>query len=64
MLRLRVAELSHTKGWTMRTVAEILGVDHQTVMYWNQGRSYPRLPTLIRLSQLLNTTIEDLITLH
>ena len=53
MLRIKVAELSNSKGWTMRTVSELLGVEHQTVMYWNQGRCYPRLPMLVRFISVI-----------
>lgn len=61
MIRLDVQTIARrNKGLNMREVAE-LGLDHQTVMYWNQGRSYPRLPTLLQLCRLLECTVEDLI---
>lgn len=61
MLRVRLTELSRQKGWTLRMLADVLGVDYQTVLYWNQGRSYPRLPTMLRLMQLLDCTIDELL---
>lgn len=61
-MRLRVGELARkNRGWSMRKLAERLDVDHQTIMYWNQGRSYPRLPILIQLCRLLGCTVEDLL---
>jgi len=62
LLRLRVSELTAQKlGWTMKQLAEFLGVEHQTVMYWNQGRSYPRLPMMLKLCHLFNCELHDLI---
>jgi DNA-binding XRE family transcriptional regulator len=61
-MRLRIAELARQKkGWNMRRVAENMEVDHQTILYWNQGRTYPRLPVLIRLCRLLECSVEDLL---
>lgn len=62
MMRLRISEVAYRKkGWNMRKVADKLAVDHQTVMYWNQGRSYPRFVTLVRLCRLLECNFEDLL---
>ncbi len=61
-LRLRVAELALAhRGWTMRKVAERLGVDHQTVMYWNQGRTFPRLPMMLTLCRVLGCKLDELV---
>lgn len=61
-MRLQIAEVAYRqKGWNMRKVADKLDVDHQTVMYWNQGRAYPRFLTLIRLCRLLECHLEDLL---
>ncbi|MDX2084267.1 MAG: helix-turn-helix transcriptional regulator [Candidatus Melainabacteria bacterium] len=61
--RLRIHELlqKQRKGWSMKTLAEKLDVDHQTVLYWNQGRTYPRLPTLVQLARLLGCPLQDLL---
>lgn len=63
MLRLKVDEFSRSQGWNMRELAELLKVDHQTVLYWNQGRAYPRLPMMVRLSQVFNCSLHDLLDL-
>lgn len=61
-MRLRVAEVAaRNKGWNMRKLAEKLELDHQTVLYWNQGRSCPRLPALLKLCRLLECSVEDLL---
>ena len=61
-MRLRIAELARQKkGWNMRRLAESMEVDHQTILYWNQGRTCPRLPVLMRLCRLLECSVEDLL---
>jgi len=62
IMRMRISELAcEKKGWTMKQLADMMGVEHQTVMYWNQGRSFPRLPMLIRLCRLVGCTLDDII---
>lgn len=64
LLRLRIAELSQlNRGWTMKDLSERLMVDHQTVMYWNQGRSYPRLPMMIKVCHVLGCNLDELVDL-
>lgn len=61
-MRLQIAEVARrNKGWNMRKLADVMRLEHQTVMYWNQGRAYPRLPTLIKLCRLLECTFEELV---
>ncbi len=61
-LRLRIAEISLEKrGWTMKELAERLRVEHQTVLYWNQGRAFPRLPMMIKLCRVLGCKLDELV---
>jgi transcriptional regulator with XRE-family HTH domain len=61
MVRIKVHESAKAKGLSMREVATQLGVDHQTVLYWNQGRALPRLPMFLRLSVLLDCKLDTLL---
>lgn len=62
LLRLRIAERAlEFRGWTMKQLAETLDVDHQTVMYWNQGRTFPRLPMMLKVCHLLDCKLDDLV---
>ena len=45
----------------MKRLAVELDIEYQTVLYWNQGRSFPRLKTLYRLCQVLDCTLEELV---
>jgi transcriptional regulator with XRE-family HTH domain len=62
MFRIRLSELCFQQGVTMRALAAMLEVDYQTVMYWNQGRAYPRLPMIVRLADYFNCSLDELIT--
>jgi transcriptional regulator with XRE-family HTH domain len=57
---LNIAKVAKKKGWTLKRVADELDQEYQTVLYWNQGRSYPRVPTLFKLCQILDCTLDDL----
>jgi DNA-binding XRE family transcriptional regulator len=61
-MRLLVAHNARLhRDWNMRQLADALGIEHQTVMYWNQGRAVPRLPMLVRLARLLHCSLDDFI---
>lgn len=55
--------LNYRKAYdlTQEQLAEKLYVTRQAVSKWERGESYPDIDTLIGLSQLYNTTIDDLI---
>jgi transcriptional regulator with XRE-family HTH domain len=61
-MRIRIADAAlKFKGWSMKELAKHLHVEHQTVMYWNQGRTYPKIPTLMDICKLLECSLDDLI---
>ena len=47
-----------SKGWTQEELAENLYVTRQTVSRWERGHSYPTLDTLIKLSQILDFSLD------
>lgn len=62
LLRLKIAELARTRlGVPMIALAERLNVEPQTVLYWNQGRCYPRLPMMLKLCKVFNCELSDLV---
>jgi transcriptional regulator with XRE-family HTH domain len=62
MLRLRLRELGRTRGWTLVDIAHLIGVEYQTVSYWNQGRAVPRLGVFLQLLKLFNCTVDELVS--
>ena len=53
-------ELRKKKGYTQRQVADILGIDQTTVSKWEHHESFPRVETLLALSELYDTPIDQI----
>lgn len=61
-IRLRIQEnLYLQKGWSMRHLAEEMGVDYQTILFWNRGTSHPKLLRLLELARILKCPLDELI---
>lgn len=43
-------------------LAEMLGVSHATVGFWETGKAHPRASMLPKLAKVLNCTIDELLT--
>jgi transcriptional regulator with XRE-family HTH domain len=61
-LSLNIARQRHTLGLTQAQLAERLGVDTETLSRFERGKNLPSLTTLERLSELLMTTVGDLLS--
>lgn len=48
-------------GLTQKELAEILHVSRQTISSWEVGRTYPDLETLVAISELYETPLDDLL---
>lgn len=48
-------KLRKEKKWSVRDLAAKCGVSHRTVEDWEQGRTHPRIESLLRLMFILNT---------
>ena len=46
---------------TQEYVAEMLNVSRQTMSSWENGKSYPDIVNVIAMSDLYNTTIEEMV---
>ena len=56
-LKIILAEKNKTGKW----LAEQLGKDHSTVSKWCSNSSQPQLDTVIRIAELLDVDIKELI---
>ena len=56
-----LADKRKKRGLTQRQVAEALCVSFQSVSKWESGVSYPSIESLYALSQLLGTTVDELL---
>lgn len=57
--RIRAARKS--KGLTQEQVAKSLDVSQPAVSGWEQGLTFPTLPALVTLAELLDTTVDELV---
>lgn len=46
---------------TQGQLAESLGVKRSTLAMWETGRNFPRVEILIKMSELFNCTIDELL---
>ncbi len=56
--RLRAAR--EQKGWTQRSLAQMVQVEEQTVRSWERGKRFPSLESRMRLSALFGLSAQEL----
>ncbi|MEQ2527815.1 helix-turn-helix domain-containing protein [Robertmurraya yapensis] len=49
------------KGWSQEELAEKLFVSRQSVSKWENGQNYPSIETIIKVSDLFDVTIDELL---
>lgn len=54
--------LRKEKNWTQAQLAQMVGVDQRTISAWEKGVCEPSFSTLVKLCELFNETIENLLT--
>lgn len=52
------------KNISQETLAEMLGISRQAVSKWEQNTGYPEMEKLLKLSKVLNTTLDELINVN
>jgi len=58
----RIAELRKAQGLTQEALAEALNITAQAVSKWENSQSCPDIMTLPRLAQLLDVSVDTLLT--
>jgi len=55
--------LSYRKqlNMTQKKLAELLNVSNNNIGHWEKGRTEPNIDTIIKLAQIFNITIDELI---
>ncbi len=61
LLNVKIKNARQAKGMTQEELAIRLNVTRQTVSKWEKGSSVPDSETLIKLSEVLNVTVSDLL---
>ena len=61
MVGIKIKDRRKEVGINQTTLALIVGVDIRTISNWERGVSYPSIPALIRISETLDISINDLL---
>lgn len=59
-MQLKIGEIIKRKGYTNKEIADILGVDQNTVSRYITGRRKITLETAVNLANVLNCKVDDL----
>ncbi|MBR6879601.1 MAG: helix-turn-helix transcriptional regulator [Clostridiales bacterium] len=57
----RIRSLRNSRDWNQDIFAEKMFVSRQTVSSWENGRSYPDIKSLLLMSDLFGTSLDELI---
>lgn len=58
-----LSRVIRTAGLSEDSVASTLGVAKQTIYHWGRGSYVPHLSHVVRLSQILNCSIDQLVSI-
>lgn len=58
---MKLKELRQAKKLTQIEIAKELGVSHTTVSMWETGAALPRAGKLIKLADILDCTVDELL---
>lgn len=58
MTKLPIKALRATKNLTQKEVAEKLGINRNTYSSWENYKTFPSLPQLIRLSEVFECSLD------
>lgn len=57
----KFSKLLESCNITQKEIVNELGVSKQLVSFWARGRAIPRLPEVVKLSEILNVSIEEVV---
>ena len=57
----RNKKIREKRGLTQKQLSEILMVNQSTVAMWETGKSVPRASNLLKLSNTLNCSVDELL---
>ena len=60
LLGKRIKEIRRSKKYTQEQLAELVGIETGSLSAIESGRHYPSLPTLVKISEILNVEPKSL----
>ena len=61
MLGNKIKKLRTEKGWSRKTLSELLNVSHSAIGLWETNQRTPNNDTLLKISSLFNVSIDELL---
>lgn len=61
MLSKKLRLLRERQNLTQKQIADILNIDRSTYSYYEIGKSYPTLDTLMKLAQIFRVSIDEML---
>lgn len=58
-----IADKRRNLGLSQRSLADMLGIQYQSLQKWEKGSVIPSVDYALRLALILHTTVEELFTL-
>lgn len=58
----RIKEQRELKNWSQDELAEILNISRQSISKWELNKVYPSIDMLIKMSDLFDVSLDELIT--
>lgn len=57
----RLLELRKEKGMSQAALADLLGVSHAVICYWETDRSEPTAPNLVKIADCFGVSVDYLL---
>lgn len=57
----KIIEMRKNKNFSQEQLAETLNVSRQTISNWENGRFYPDIDALVKISKYFNIALDDLL---
>ena len=57
----KIIEMRKNKNFSQEQLAETLNVSRQTISNWENGRFYPDIDALVKISKYFNISLDDLL---
>lgn len=58
---IKIKALREQKNWSQEELAEILNISRQSISKWELNKVYPSIDMLIKMSDLFDVTLDELI---
>lgn len=58
---MKIREIRVSKGISQRTLAKRIGVTQGAVFQWENGLTWPSVPTLLKLADVLQCSTDELL---